>query len=1399
MDRKLAEIERAKPEALLRGTIDSSPDMIWVVDCKHFRLLAYNRSFKEYCQSEYGVLVEAGMDQTKLFPPGSEFVERWNDYCRRALTNAPYTVDYTTSTKARVIELTFNLVGEDERVLGISVFGKDITEKKRLESAARQSGEKFRKIFMSNPAPLAIYDITDDARLVDVNPAWQCVTGYLRDEVIGSHAAKLGIMDSSVLEDFLRRIKKDGAFREVEFAFRRRNGESGFALGSAEAIEFQEKRLMLAAWVVTTDCKLAEEALKESEQRYRTVFENTGAATIIFHEIDTTISLCNAEFERLSGYSRSEIEGKKSWTEFVAPEDLDRMLHLGRIRREKPEEALNRYDFRFVSRCGEIRNIYLTIDRIPGTENIVASLTDITERVGAEEALRKREALFRAVVDKSHAGVVMMDKEDRIVYLSPSYTNIVDYSSEEIVGMFGLDLVHPDDRAGTSKKLAELHQKPGASAVAEYRLTHKLGHWVWVETIATNLLEDPHVNAVVLSIRDITERKATEEKLKEQADAMEASAVGIAILDKDQLHVYANRAYAKVCGYDTSEELIGKSWRVLYHDDELQRFECDIMPQFRKSGQWKGEATGKRKDESYFPQDLSLTALDNGGLICIVQDITNRREMRDALKESEEKYRTIFENAMEGIFQTTPEGRLLSANPALARICGYNSPAEIIDLLVDLNTQLYVQPEDRVIFKDFLQKHGFVERFEAQLYRKDRSKVWVSMNAQAVADASGKVIFEGAFEDITMRKQSEEELRSAHRRLSDIIDFLPDATFVIDHDKKVIAWNKAIEEMTGVKKEEMLGKGDYAYAVPFYGEPRPITIDLVLERNDEMEKTYDNIQREDNKLSAEVYVPMTYRGRGAYLSAAASPLFDHEGNVVGAIESIRDTTEQKRIDKALQESEERYRVAIESSNDGIALVREGRHVYVNRKFLDIFGYSSLDEVEGKTHCLTVHPDDLEEVVSYNRRRLSGEAVPDRYEFKGLRKNGDTVYIEASVTRTTYQGEPISLAFMRDVTERKHLEDQLRQAQKMEAIGTLAGGVAHDFNNILTVIMGLGNLIQMSIDKNDVLKSHVDQIVASSERAAELTQSLLAFSRKQRITLQPLKVNEVVTSTAKLLRRLLPEDIDITCDLADKNTLTMLDITHIGQVLMNLATNARDAMPHGGSLTITTERVTLDESFKKIHGFGRPGNYVKLSVSDTGAGMNEQTLSRIFEPFFTTKEVGKGTGLGLASAYGTVKQHNGYITVSSLPFKGTTFDIYLPLIDTPQPRRASAATKTKGGAETILIVEDDRDVRNMLTKVLEGHGYTTIEAVDGDDAIKRHEEHKGKVDLVILDVVIPGKSGKEVFDEITRINPSVKAVFVSGYTGDVVIDKGIQSEGVDFLQKPLSVPKLLAKVREVLDR
>jgi nitrogen-specific signal transduction histidine kinase len=391
----------------------------------------------------------------------------------------------------------------------------------------------------------------------------------------------------------------------------------------------------------------------------------------------------------------------------------------------------------------------------------------------------------------------------------------------------------------------------------------------------------------------------------------------------------------------------------------------------------------------------------------------------------------------------------------------------------------------------------------------------------------------------------------------------------------------------------------------------------------------------------------------------------------------------------------------------------------------------------------------------------------------------------------------------DITQRKQseeektrLESQLFQSQKMEAIGTLAGGIAHDFNNILTALVGYAGLLRMKAN-NKTLHTYADQILSAAQKATDLIQSLLAFSRQQAASLKPISLHSVLKGTEKLLKRLVTEDIIIKTVLATEDITIMADATQIDQILFNLATNARDAMPQGGILTIETNQVTFDDTFKRFHGYGEPGRYALLSVSDTGVGMDETTRKRIFEPFFTTKEVGKGTGLGLSTVYGIVQQHNGYIIAESKPKKGTTFQIYLPVMSKVGMGETPAAPGVKGGNETILIAEDNEAVRDLMRDVLTEYGYSVLEATDGAEAVKQFKK-TDTIDLLIFDSVMPVQNGREAYDEIHKIKLDTKVIFTSGHSRDVFLDKGIEDKKINFLQKPIFPDILLQMVREMLD-
>jgi CheY-like chemotaxis protein len=370
---------------------------------------------------------------------------------------------------------------------------------------------------------------------------------------------------------------------------------------------------------------------------------------------------------------------------------------------------------------------------------------------------------------------------------------------------------------------------------------------------------------------------------------------------------------------------------------------------------------------------------------------------------------------------------------------------------------------------------------------------------------------------------------------------------------------------------------------------------------------------------------------------------------------------------------------------------------------------------------------------------------------------------------------------------------------MEAVGQLAGGIAHDFNNILTAIMGYANLLQMKINVDDPLNRYIAEILASSERAADLIQGILAFSRKQILNPKPVDINDVIEKMKELLSRTISEDIELEALLNDQTLTVMVDRGQMEQVLMNLCTNARDAMPTGGMLTIETASMEMTEEFVQNHGYGAKGRYARISVSDTGVGIDEETKRKIFEPFFTTKEVGKGTGLGLAVVYGIVKQHDGHINVYSEKGTGSTFRIYLPLLESAKIEKSGPAASLvpSGTGERILIAEDNRQVRDLTRHVLEEHGYKVVEAVDGDDAIGKFRESPDLIDLAILDVVMPKKGGKEAYEAMRRIRPDIKVFFVSGYPKNIVNSRGILEDDVEVILKPLIPKDLLRKVRQVL--
>lgn len=512
---------------------------------------------------------------------------------------------------------------------------------------------------------------------------------------------------------------------------------------------------------------------------------------------------------------------------------------------------------------------------------------------------------------------------------------------------------------------------------------------------------------------------------------------------------------------------------------------------------------------------------------------------------------------------------------------------------------------------------------------------------------------------------------------------------------------------------------------------------------------------------------------------------------------------RKQMEEELRKSEERYRSIFDESRDMVYITKtDGKFVDVNHAGLSLFGYSREEMIGMDVLKIYVNPEER----AVFQKEIKEKGYVRDYEIRFRRKDGTE--IDCVLSSTLWKDKEGNIlgyqGIIRDVTERRKTEEQLRQSQKVDTIGQLAGGIAHDFNNFLTAIIGYANILQMKMKEDDPLRVYLDHILASSEKAASMTQSLLTFSRKQIINPKPVDLNEIIKRVEKLLLRLIREDIELKSIVIDRDLIIMADSGQIEQVLMNLCTNARDAMPKGGHLTIETGLVEMDNEFIRRHGYGEIGKYALLSVTDTGIGMDEGTREKIFEPFFTTKEQGKGTGLGLSMVYGIIKQHNGYINVYSESGSGTTFKMYLPILKAQtetlnQQSDIPEMQLVTGGTETVLLAEDSAEVRGILRNLLEDSGYKVIDAVDGDDAIDKFMENRDAVQLLVLDVVMPKKNGKEVYEEITKLRPDIKALFTSGYTANVIHKKGILDKRINFISKPVQPNQFLRKVREVLDQ
>ena len=1037
-----------------------------------------------------------------------------------------------------------------------------------------------------------------------------------------------------------------------------------------------------------------------------------------------------------------------------------------------------------------------------------------TKRRKAETELVRREKYFRTLTENALDILCILNREAEFLYTSPSIERLLDYTPEELKGMDSLAHVHPEDLPSVREALQNAIGQPDRAIKIQFRFQKKDGAWRHMELVGQNRLNDPDAAGIVTNWRDVSDRWRAEEELrrseKQYRLLFQDNPNPMWVFDLETLaFLEVNESAIQFYGFSRKEFLAMKmpdlrqvDKNVLSKGATLSEAESGhIWKHRRKDGTsveveviWSPmvfrnrfaaltmvtDVTERRRNEhrnevfSQLSHRLSsaTTAAEAARIICEASDALFAWDdfaLDLYLADKDEVFSLLNITTVEGQRVTIPQSsQFKSANTLIRRVITKGAELVRAPGSKGLSTDAMLVPVrkgTRVIGVLFVQSHlagAYAEKDLAIL--------------QTLADQCG-----GALE----RVHAEEALRESQQRFRDLFENSPDAILVVDLHGVVLDVNLASSVLYGFTREQLLGKN--------------LLTDLVPEsRRDRAHQDFEKMtsgkwtQAESESLTAE--------GRITPVEVRASRI--EYGGRPAVLLHVRDITERHEAEAALHSSETLFRSVWQNSVTGLRLVNEeGVIVAVNDAFCRLVGMEA-PALEGQP--LTVifaESEDRGKILEELRDTFRACDVTRKPERQYVLHNGNPVTLEIIDSFIQLHGRPLLLlSLFRDVTTQRQLEEQLRQSQKMEAIGQLAGGVAHDFNNILTVIQGHASLLAAANLGESAGKSS-EQIVQAAERAAGLTRQLLTFSRRQLIQPKKLDVNRIVGNMTNMLGRLLGEDVALQLNYCQSPPMVEADVGMLEQVLLNLAVNARDAMPRGGQLAIRVAVVDVGESYSRGGSEARTGRFVCLSVTDTGTGISPENLRRIFEPFFTTKEIGKGTGLGLATAYGIIKQHKGWIEVDSQVGKGTTFRIYLPYVESGSviPETPATRINVRGGNETILLVEDEAPVCELVSRVLNKYGYKVLSANDANEAIEVWRNNKSEIALLLTDLVMPNHvNGRELAEKLWAEQPELKVIFTSGYSADIVGKDFKLEPELNFLQKPYQPQVLATTVRRCLD-
>ena len=1182
-----------------------------------------------------------------------------------------------------------------------------------------------------------------------------------------------------------------------------------------------------------TERQITEEALREAEWKFRALFENSpiGVAyhRMIYDEagapVDYLFLDANENFRKLTGV---DPRGKRVTEAFPGIEN-DPTGWIGKYWNVvRTGESLHSEQYlEFNDQWYEIVAFRYAPDEF------VAAFINISDRKVAEKRIQESERRLALASSLAHVGHWDRNPQTGDLIWTDEVYRIFGYKPGEIVPSLELFISHvsPEDRRKVQMAIKASESNPIPYNV-EFRFRRKGG----TECIgrATGGAEfDQNGRAMGMSgaIQDITDIRQAEDSLKELRRyndmILDSAGEGIMGLDADGNYAFVNPAAAQMLGY-AIEDLLGKNSHSTSHHTKPDgspylKEDCPICVSLENGSR---HGTSKeifwRRDGTSFPVIYSTNLIiENGtilGTVVTFQDISDREKAEELLRESEEKYRSLAEISEDYIMRYDRQHRHTYMNPASLRAAGL-SAGDIIGKTHresgKFDEDLCNLWEEKI---EYVFNTGTPMQAEFEWESADGLVVvdW-RLTPEFAADGSVKSVL-GVSRDITESKRSEKLLLvrmrlmeySAHHSLEELLQKTLDEVGEIT--KSPIGFYHFVEEdqntislqswSTGTTREfcTAQGKGLH-YNIADAG----VWTDCIQQRRPVVHNDYallphrKGMPKGHAPVIRELVVPIFREDRIVAILGVGNKPSEYTQNDIDVVTYLADIaweiTRRKRAETALNISEEKYRLVVENASEAIFIVQDGMIKFPNKRSVTLSGYEE-GELMRIPFSDFIHKDDKNMVIEMHRKRLSGQEVPAAYSFRMINKSGEPVWVEISAVLISWDGMPAALTFLRDITMQKKLEEELLQARKMEAIGTLAGGVAHNFNNLLMTILGYTSMLLMKTEKTHPFYEKLKIIERQVESGSELTKQLLGFAQGGRYEVRPININELLVETSEIFGR-TKKEIVIHKKLQDNLYSILADRGQIEQVFLNLYVNAWQAMPSGGELYLGTENVALDEEYRRQYGI-TPGAYIKITVTDTGVGIDADTQKRIFEPFFTTKDVGKGTGLGLASVYGIVKNQGGVINVYSEKGHGTAFTIYLPASE----KEASSAKKTEeivlGGNETILVVDDEPTNIEAMEELLKIIGYKIETANSGREAIERYKARGKGIDMVILDMVMAGIGGKETFKELKGIDADIRVLLSSGYSIDGEAEKLIEMGCRGFIQKPFRLDELSQKIRSVLD-